>query len=274
MLFRSEPSTTSARIHSLNDYFSRKVLADGEMICDSASDCKRSALFTNRGTRRPDVSYAEAQLPHVGQHFDLFEGDVPIRILIVGMEMGEGDGYISITRRRQQIMDSAAKSMTQRNPHMQGVTNALRLALGRPVGADRLGEILNLDGPVHIFDTCATTNMRLCSAYSAGRKSHGTTLMTKRCLSHLAATIEILEPTLVITQGQVGKAIWPIVDRREDIGDHLSRVVVRDVHTLLARFTHPSAWGKDRWGGLNHPYLRETVEPVLAAARDATRRPR
>ncbi|WP_224401830.1 hypothetical protein [Pseudonocardia sp. ICBG1034] len=271
MSFRSEPSTTSARISRLNDYFSRKVLADGEMICGNASECKRSALSTNRGTKRPGVSYAQAQLPHVGQHFDLFEDDVPIRTLVIGMEMGEGDEYVSITQRRQQIMKSAARSMTQRNPHMQGVTNALRLTLGRPVGGDRAGEILDLDGPVHVFDTCATTNLRLCSAYSAGRKSHGTDLMTKRCLRHLAATIEILEPTLVIAQGQVGKAIWPIVDDREDAGDHLSRVVVRGVSTLLARFTHPSAWGKHRWGGLDHPYLQETVEPVLVAARFAAR---
>ncbi|TCK22770.1 hypothetical protein EV378_6779 [Pseudonocardia endophytica] len=266
---RSEPETTAARLELLNEYFARELLGQGGMVCASRDECRRSALFTKNAAPRAGVAFAEAQLPHVGQHFDLVEGETALRILIVGMEMGEAEEWISIERRRQQIMASAAKPMMARNPHMQGVTSALRLGLGRPIGADRLGELLDLDEPTHIFDACATSNVRLCSAHGDGRKSHGTRFMSDRCLRHLAHTIEILEPTLIIAQGEVGTAINAVVEHREDAGAHLSRIIVRGVPTLLVRFTHPSAWGKDGWSGLNRAYLRNVVVPVMTAARSA-----
>lgn len=201
------------------------------------------------------------------EHYDLVENGRPLHILIVGMEMGTDEERVSLERRTEQIQVSVGLTLNRRNPHMRGVTHALRLILGRAPGTDRIGELLDLDPPTHVFNACATTNVRLCSAYADNRKSKGTPLMTRRCLRHLAETIRILEPTVVVTQS-TRIDLSPVVERREKLRPHLSRVDVRGTRTLLAEFSHPTAQGDLRWGGLTTvPYLYETVVPVLQDAR-------
>ena len=75
----------------------------------------------------------------------------------------------------------------------------------------RIGELIELPAesePVHLFDCYAMANIRLCSATLAGTStSKGTAVMSRNCLRHLAATIAILAPTVVILTILLGSFI-------------------------------------------------------------------
>lgn len=72
-------------------------------------------------------------------------------------------------------------------------------------------------------------------------------------------------------QGQFGKAIWPIVDHRKEAGEKLYEWS-REVPPPWSPGSSTRAPGAGiAWGGLDHQYLRETGEPVLAAASFAAR---
>ena len=275
MSFTSDPATTSSRIELLQEYMTGEVLGHDGVVCWSLDGCERSALLDRAGNRRRDVEFAGGQLLHVGHHYDLGEGGRALRILVIAMETGRPDEGVGLVHRRVQVAQSADQAMTARNPHMQGVTNALRLAIGRVPGADRAGEMLDLagdDDPVHLFDAFAMTNIRLCSAFATGTTdSRGTRVMSKNCLRHLVATLEILEPTLCIVQGvDVATDLEPIIGRRWELAPNLAQVTLGGIDTLLATFAHPSARAPLRWGGLSGvPYLYDTVGPAIGVARAA-----
>lgn len=95
--------------------------------------------------------------------------------------------------------------------------------------------------------------------------------MSKNCLRHSVATLEILEPTLCIVQGvDVATDLEPIIGRRSELAPNLAQVTLGGIDTLLATFAHPSARPPLRWGGLTGvPYLYDTVGPAIGAARAA-----
>jgi hypothetical protein len=160
----------------LADYFREHLPDQRGMVCRTLGECCRSATVDQFGRVRPDVAFVAGQLPHVGAHYDLREGGRPIRILVIAMETGRPDEGVSMLQRRVQLSASADLPMMKRNPHMQGVMSALRLAVGRAPGVDREGELLHIVGeelPVHLFDAYAMTNLRLCSAYKRRTDHHG-----------------------------------------------------------------------------------------------------
>ena len=57
--------------------------------------------------------------------------------------------------------------------------------------------------PAHLFECYAMANSTLWSAVATagGRAGLGTAVMRKNCTRHLQAAIDILQPTLVISQG-------------------------------------------------------------------------
>jgi hypothetical protein len=277
MRFASDPITTAARFDLLREYMDEHVLTPGRrFICASRDLCRDSACRYRRTYQvRADREFHPAQLSHVGTHYDLIEAGHPLRILVIPMDTGGADEGITLEERSTRVMvGGAAEAYGQRNPHMKGTTNALRLALGRQARDDRSGEWLSLTNeraPVHLFACFAMANLRLCSAIKPGStQSKGTPTMSENCTQHLAKTIEILEPTLCIVQG-VGVARWVqrIVDMHEPITSELARVRVAGVETLLATFTHPSAKNVDQhWGRLTSvPYLCEIVQPTIRRAR-------
>ena len=110
-------------------------------------------------------------------------------------------------------------------------------------------------------------NYLLCSAHSTKRSKRGesTATMRRNCNEHFRATLEILEPTVVIVGG---KAMWPNVRRAFDevtaIDKHLFWVRIGANEMIVALFTHPSAMHPYNWGA-NHkmPYLLETVVSTI-----------
>jgi hypothetical protein len=219
------------------------------------------------------IDFADGQLSHLGKSYDMEAHGAALRILVIAMETGRTDRGVTLTARRQQILDSAALAPKDRNPHMIGVTHALRTLHGRPIGVDADGEELtfdNTDDPVHIFDAYAMANVRLCTSVKAGTtNSRPTMVMTKNCTRHLQKTIEILEPTICVVQStNIPKALAPIVTYRRALTPHLAEVTIGGVRTLMAEFSHPTAWGNLNWGRWNNmPYLTDTVIPTLNTAR-------
>jgi hypothetical protein len=92
--------------------------------------------------------------------------------------------------------------------------------------------------------------------------------MRHHCLEHFAATLEILQPTLVVTQGTLAthgktEALPP----RRRRGAHLFESQLTGNRVLVATFSHPSAHGDKRWGDrLDQPYLTRVVAPTLRRA--------
>ncbi|MEH0970490.1 hypothetical protein V6U77_05055 [Micromonospora sp. CPCC 205546] len=275
MTHASDPVVTASRIAQLDQYMAEHVLApSGACVCRRLGSCRESALGGRRSASRPEAAFAAGQLSHVGHHYDLVLDGVPARTLVIAMETGRAREGVTLKQRHAEVMQSAGLAFTARNPHMRGVTSALRLAVGREPGPDRAGELLHLDGvrsPVHLFDAYAMANMRLCSAVVSGTtRSLGNATMSRNCAPHLAATIAILQPTLCIVQGvEVRKSLTAIMSRRREIAPHLVQASIAGVDTLVAAFTHPSAMRlTDHWGRLTSvPYLHGTVVPTIRTAR-------
>jgi hypothetical protein len=272
--FESDRATTQARIEILRDYMDHHVFGQGGFVCGSAAACRRSVMVDSSGRPRTDRCFSEGQLSHVGHHYDLIENGLPLRILIVAMETGREDVGVTLDDRRMQLGRSAALAFGRRNPHMRGTTSALRVAVGRQPAGDRTGELIDIPtepAPVHLFDCYAMANIRLCSATVNGTSaSKGNRTMSRNCLRHLAATVQILEPTLVIVQGvPVANDLAPIVTTRERVRDELRLVTIAGVDAVLACFTHPSAKSlHQHWGRLSSAdYLWDTVTPTIALAR-------
>ncbi len=223
--------------------------------------------------QKQPVDFAAGQLSHLGRFYDIEEDAIPLRILVIGMETGRTDQEVSLQMRRRQVLESAALTPKARNPHMIGVTHALRTLHGHHTGQDPAGELLQFEGrahPEHIFDAYAMANVRLCTSVKEGTtQSRPTRVMTESCVRHLEATIRILEPTVCVVQSmRIPKAIAPIVASRKQVAPHLAEVEIGGVQTLMAEFSHPTAYAELNWGRwTNMPYLDNTVVPTLRQAR-------
>lgn len=261
-------ATSAQRQADLTAYMKRAVLGPQGFCCSSAHQCRNSAL-----AQKEPIDFAAGQLSHVGKFYDLIEDATPVRILVIGMETGRTDHEVSLPMRRQQLLESAALIPRARNPHMIGVTHALRTLHGHLIGQDPQGEFLDVGPgghPVHIFDAYAMANVRLCTSVKAGTtQSRPTRIMTENCLRHLEETIRILQPTVCVVQSvRIPKALAPIVTRRKQVAPYLAEVQIGGVLTLVAEFSHPTAYANLNWGRwTNMPYLDDVVVPALREAR-------
>lgn len=269
MAFTTDPATTIERFETLHRYMDSHVLRGDDFICHHFQECRSSALNVRSGRRR---QYSEGQLSHVGNHYELAEDGVPLRILVIAMETGGTDAKVSLQTRRSHLHASSEKPYWRRNPHMRGTVSALRVVVGREPGFDSDGEWLDVENErVHLFDAYAMANMRLCSATVAGTTtSRATATMTRNCLEHLIQTVRILEPNLCIVQGlPVGNALQAVQTDVKRVSPNLSTGCLGGHETLIAAFTHPSAPPKvHHWGRLTEvPYLEDVVVPTLQQAR-------
>ena len=210
-----------------------------------------------------------------------FKNDRPLRVVVVGMSYGHGPASVSLEKRSEQIEDtgrqrtargSGEKGIPKRTPHMSGTTFALRAAFGLGFEhTSRASEFIQVgEEKVHIFDAFALVDFLLCSAISQDKKTKdlSTHEMSANCAPHFRKALEILEPDLLIGQGQ-GTAEWmaragfrlrkhfpkPGEDRRQRL------------ECVLLSFSHPSAWGQLNWGiNAKGKYLQEVVGPAIKNA--------
>jgi hypothetical protein len=84
------------------------------------------------------------------------------------------------------------------------------------------------------------------------------------CLSHLAATISILQPTLVISQGKtVSPPLRGLFDVEKEHSPTLAACSLNGRRFVWADLFHPTY----HWDWLARPYLQQVVEPTLIEAR-------
>lgn len=226
-------------------------------------------------------------MSHVGKCFDLSLGGHPLRIVVVGQEPGwpkeplaPGRGRLVPPEARYRTVMATGYERRYykegehagRNPHMRGTTSALRVILGLGTGSSFEDEFVKPSNgqPFHVFDGFALVNRLLCSA-GTPKTSQGkpTTTMMDNCLEHFTATMRILEPTLVITQGaKVAAHTREVFLRERSFSDHLHETRFDGSKVLVCNFSHPSAHGPIRWGDrLDAPYLSDVVVPTLEMAR-------
>ena len=252
----------------------------GENLCDRPTRyCGRCSSFAPcRGSYAG--AFFESQLHHVGQHYDVFLGDAPFRILVVGQEYGNGPSRVTRKARSHDVVVLTGQrkrffregSLPGRNPHMRGTSSLLRLLFGRQVGTNYDGEFVRLNGEaVHIFELFALGNFLLCSAISAGqgmagsKRGQSTATMRRNCGAHFGKMLRILQPTVVIAQGP-GVRRWmdPLVEVIGSVSANVERAKVGSSAFLLASFTHPSVPSRDNWGtDARRPYLLGVVAPTV-----------
>jgi len=183
---------------------------------------------------------------------------------------GSGKGFVDVEGRTTAVHNSGLTPFKNRNPHMQGVTLALQLAFGIPVGGE---EYLNfITGRAsHVFDSFAMANLLLCSSVlrQGSQSSLATATMRQSCAKHLAETANILKPTLVISQG------WGLVDnlsatlkvtRDVRLGIekcHLAYCDLNGHRFVWVALYHPTRF----WSSPNQAYFKNTVSPAIKEAR-------
>lgn len=270
---------TRSRARRLRGYVEANLLEQEEFICASYEACFAS--------RRPGDDFREGTMSHVGRRFDLRLDGKPLRIVVVGQESGRPNDSVlqplarrvTLDDRYRQIHDGAGlqrRYYTEpghlgRNPHMRGTTSALRIIFGMGLGSDHSGEFVQPahGKPFHLFDGFALVNRLLCSA-GPPRSSQGrpTSTMFKNCGTHFAATMSILEPTLIISQGRaVTRWVDQLITPEETHSQYLHGARLNNRRVLVCKFSHPSAHGSLRWGDrLDAPYLTDVVVPTLSQA--------
>jgi hypothetical protein len=272
-MIKACPRRTAARRRRLAADMAQHVLDGTAFVCRHRRDCKASC--TNR-------LFYEGQLSYVGKNYDLEVGGRPLRIVAVGQEYGTSQTRVGLSERSNQILRSAAAGFRGRNPHMKRTTSILRLLLGREPGSDPDGEAL-LGG--HIFDGFALVNQLLCTslreardrAAFGGGKGASSSTMRSNCALHFLRTLEILEPTVLIVQGQgirrslsatLGLPAEPPVNARTG-RPLIETITVGGAVTRLLTFDHPSAGGKSGYWGASPAshYLTAKVSPAIAAFR-------
>jgi hypothetical protein len=229
-------------------------------VCRSAQVCHSSA-------DKCGASFYEAQGHMIGPCYDMHVSGKPYRVVVLPMETGEPKQHRTVDQRTQDVLDSGRLTFRQRNPHMKGVTFALRLAFGFPVDED-VERIQFDDGSTaHFFEAYAMTNLLLCSAVDEGTmKSRSTSAMRQSCSRHMRATIGILQPTIVISQGAgLKNTLQATLGVRKSITDDVATCDLDGNRFVWVSLRHPS---RGNWHSLKCAYLHEVVVPAIRQGRE------
>lgn len=260
-LTMADTSASAARKRELEAYLADQVWNGASGFrCTSAFMCRPSA--EKRG-----AAFYEAQGHMVGPAYDLTVDGRQFRVLIIAMETGETKQHRTVEQRTNDVLKAAEDGFRQRNPHMRGVTFALRLAFGLPVGDDQAEHLDLADGSqVRLLEAYAMANLLLCSAVVEGTaNSRSTGIMRASCSRHMRATIGILQPTLVISQGAVlDETLRASLGVTEPHSANLATCDLDGNQFIWVSLRHPTR----SWHSLKHPYLHDVVVPAITAGRE------
>lgn len=255
------PDRTAERIREVDVYYRQEVLSsDGQFICSSQRACGAGC--------GPDSgrSFYPAQGLAVGPNYDTVDSGVPFRVMIVPMEHGRADTHLDLQARWNQIAIRKSQPRNKWNQHMKGVAYALQLAFGLPLGDSPESLLIPAQPePVHVLDAYAMANITLCSRVKSGTtQSAANATIRRNCMRHLRAQIDILKPTLIITQGASNykpmSDTFTLLDRHSpDVADWSSK----DHRFTWAQLHHPARV----WSSTKMSYFAETVVPAISLAR-------
>jgi hypothetical protein len=251
---------SSAYTARLAEFLTSTVVdAQERFICTHASQCESSASAERYG-------FAGGQLSYVGAGYACVVAGRPMRVLVLSMQVGDAEAPVTMTRRSEQVL---ARIQPPRNPHMRGVTRALQLLHG--LSTDPADEWL--PGGMHVLDAYAMANSTLCSALPTGGKSRRgapTTTMLRNCSTHLASTVESLEPTIIHTQGkQTIEALERVVSIVDRVSDEVSTAEFHGRRIIVCALSHPSSGPPYSWSSLAAgSYFADVAAPALLLARE------
>jgi hypothetical protein len=259
---RTDPESSQRYVRLLGERLKGVVLDElDKFCCDSGAECRTSV---------GSDGFAAGQLSYVGDHYATESAGRPLRVLVVSMQVGDDEAPVTLERRREQIRARISEPFSDRNQHMAGVTTALRLLFGGEPGADGAGEWLSTPtGPVHVLDAYAMANSVLCSRRPGrGRTGSPSAKMLRNCRDHLRATIEVLEPVVIQSQGRAARvsthqAVERAVDTIRWLDGEVAEVTVGGASAVWCSLRHPAR----NWGQLQRAYLREVAAPALKRAR-------
>lgn len=268
------PQKTNSKKRAVKKYLEKNVLSN-KFICKMYKSCKSSCKY----------NFYEGQLHHIGNYYDLIVNRVPYRIVVVGQEYGLEDSKYSMEKRYKQVMDTGTRrrffsenGYEARNPHMRGTTSVLKALFGLSNEPEYKNEFIRINGKQqHIFDCFALVNYLLCSALSNKRKKSGklikkgksTSVMKNNCREHFRKVLEILEPNIVVVQGEgFFKWIEKSFDSSKYISENIYKSKINSSESFLLKFSHPAAQFPKNWGvNASTPYLLETVLPTVKKVR-------
>ncbi len=239
------------------------VVDNGEFVCPSRVSCQ--------GSTRRGWAFAGGQLSYVGDGYATREAESPVRVLVVSMQVGDGEAPVSMARRKEQVLERVSPTAANpRNPHMRGVTFALQYLFGLGLARERL------DDGTHVLEAYAMVNAALCSHYRpTSRRGEPTPIMLDRCAGHLRSTIEVLRPTIIHSQGWSSNAakatpatsLLAIADEVEPLGEWLATIRIGDVEAIWCFLPHPAAGPPFAWQWPSSSFHSEQVAPALSRAR-------
>ncbi len=254
--FATNTSRTQERIARLSNYMTREVMDGSQFVCTSALQCRESVA---------GMCFYEGQLSHVGSRYDVRIDRLDLRVVVVAMSYGHKPSHVSFGKRTAMLRKDA-EGIERRTPHMRGTLLALRAVFGLPTddGVEFIGDRTWAN---HLYNYFALVNALLCSAVSpaGGKKDRASRVMKSQCRRHLFETLRILEPTIVILQGQA--PFEAIAESTTVLTDHLSVLDLGSSRSLAAHFSHPSAWADQNWSTSERPYFRNVVLPTINDAK-------
>lgn len=94
--------------------------------------------------------------------------------------------------------------------------------------------------------------------------------MRKNCARHLQATIDILQPTLIISQGwTLVDTLWESLGVTHQVNLNLDHCYLADCNLNGNRFVWVALWhpAHGHWSDIDQPYFNDPVVPAIKAAR-------
>jgi hypothetical protein len=210
--------------------------------------------------------------PYLGNRFSLtaLTGN-PVRIVVVGKERGGDESNISMTRRGEIVRGFVRRG--EPTKHLLGTFLAARMILTGDAGQAWKPSVDVSGESVHISECFALVNSVACSCKERAsvRKASATTEMRRNCSSHLSAMMRILDPTVIVAQGNTAHSVLQsvITGVPEKPLDALLTVDLDHRPILLGSFSHPSPPGQKPWWRSDLPYFRDVVAPALRNAHEA-----
>lgn len=266
MLFSEDVSSGVYRRTQLVEYVHSKLLTPGlQFICQNCENlCRPSA-------ERRQCHFAPGAMLHLGSHFHLDDEEGrTFRIAVVGQERASSESHVSMEMRTKAIMNKA-NGLSTINPHLRGTRDLLSLLFGAG-GTDSMN--IKAEPRAHVLDAFCLTNATLCSAHKivGGKvttKGAPTDTMVSACHDHLKSILQILEPTVLVLQGEHARQSTEQVLSLSLPFDSVIEAAIGNEPVLVCALSHPTSHPSrpgqrhTGWGSANTAYFRETIVPLM-----------
>lgn len=175
----------------LTDYYAMNGLLASDFRCKNYEQCKAVA---KRG------ELCKGGSAHIGSNY----GN-PYRIVIVSLDRGDNHKGADSAELRTKVIEGVWTTVDQVNQHMTGTKNLLKALLEK-----------KFDKEENLFTHYAMTNSAKCCG-ADGNSSSVHKVLYDNCSDFSLKEIELLEPELVVTEGQ--NAINALYGRFSELSD-------------------------------------------------------